>query len=138
MLSKDSGPAARQGHERERPLAGSAVARGASARRSSRSRRRRPGPGQVLAPICHSRSTGVACPGLLPERPPEEVLVERERAAVGIAVPEVDVRPLQVVRAERDPLQDRRLEVGDVAREPCLDPVRVALTQLVVHSPLPT
>ena len=26
----------------------------------------RPGPGQVLAPICHSRSTGVVCPGLLP------------------------------------------------------------------------
>ena len=24
----------------------------------------RPGPGQVLAPMCHSRSTGVACPGL--------------------------------------------------------------------------
>src|SRR4051794_29464321 len=55
--------------------------------------------------------------GTAPERPPEKVLVECERAAVGVAVPEIDVGPLQVVRAERDPLQDRRLEVGDVSRQ---------------------
>src|SRR5205085_5031656 len=45
-------------------------------------------------------------PGAAPERSPEEVLVERERAAVRVSVPEVDVRSLQVVRAERNPLQD--------------------------------
>src|SRR5205823_2820940 len=72
---------------------------------------------------------GVA--GAASEGSPEEVLVERERAAVGVAVPQVDVRPLQVVRAERDSLQDRGLEVGDVTRESCLDPVGVPLPELV-------
>jgi hypothetical protein len=72
---------------------------------------------------------GVA--GAAAERPPEEVLVERERAAVGIAVAEVDVRALQVVGTQRDALQDRRLEVRDVPRQTRLDPVGVPLPQLV-------
>src|SRR5439155_6806285 len=66
--------------------------------------------------------------GTAPERTPEEVMAERERAAVRVAVPEVDVGPLQVVRTERDPLQDRRLEVGTMSRQARLDPVRVVLT----------
>ena len=40
-------------------------------------------------------------PGAARERPPQEVLVERERAAVRVAVAQVDVLPLEVVRPER-------------------------------------
>ena len=45
---------------------------------------------------------------------PEEVLVERQRAAVGVAVHQVDVRRLQVGGRERRAREDRRLEVRDV------------------------
>ncbi len=70
------------------------------------------------------------------ERPPEEVLVERERAAVRVAVAEVDVQPLEVMWAEHHTLQYRRLEVRQVPREPLLDAVGVPLAKLVVPGPV--
>src|ERR1700745_3365679 len=66
------------------------------------------------------------------ERPPQEVLVERECAAVRVAVPQVHVHALEVVRPERHPLDDRRLEGRDVPHGPCLDAVCVALSRVVV------
>src|SRR5438876_69161 len=72
---------------------------------------------------------GVA--GARRERTPEEVLVERERAGVRVAMVEVDVRGLQVGGREDDALADRRLEVRHVARDPRLDPVGVTLAQLL-------
>src|SRR5919107_3936160 len=48
-------------------------------------------------------------------RAPDEVLVERARARVDVAANPVDVRRLQVRRGEHDPLQERRVEVLDVA-----------------------
>src|SRR6185437_3150548 len=73
------------------------------------------------------------CPvaGQLAERPPQEVLVERERAAVRVAVVEVDVRSLEIRRRQADTPEDRRLEVRDVARETRLDAIGVALAQLL-------
>jgi REP element-mobilizing transposase RayT len=56
----------------------------------------------VEQPPHRRRVTGVAR-----ERPPQEVLVERERSAVRVAVPQVDVRLLEIVRTERDTFHDR-------------------------------
>src|SRR5439155_588917 len=70
--------------------------------------------------------------GTARKRPPEKVLVERERAAVRVAADEVDVQPLEVVRPKRNALHERGLEVRDVAREPRLDPVGIALARIVV------
>ena len=67
--------------------------------------------------------------GLLRKRPPEEVLVERERAGVRIAALEVDVRRLQVRGRKHDALADRRLEVRDVVCDAPLDAVGVTLAQ---------
>src|SRR5215203_6249722 len=65
------------------------------------------------------------------ERPPEEVLVEGEGAAVGVALAEVDVRCLQIGGRERGAGEDRRLQVRDVAGEARLDPLGVALAELL-------
>src|SRR4051794_4034452 len=70
-----------------------------------------------------------AMTGLLCERPPEEVLVERERAGVRIALLEVDVRGVQVGRGQNDAFQQRRLEVRNMAGKAPLDAVRVALAE---------
>src|SRR3954451_782966 len=64
------------------------------------------------------------------KRPPEEVLVERERPAVRIAVCEVRIRRLEIGRGEDDPRADRALELRDVRRDPRLDAIRVPLAQL--------
>ena len=69
------------------------------------------------------------------EGPPEEVLVESERPAVGIAVKEVDVRPLQVGRRENHTRLDRALQVRDLACEPGNDPVGVAFPKLLGPRP---
>src|SRR5919201_1956179 len=50
---------------------------------------------------------GRAMPGLCGERAPEEVLVECERATVGIAALEVAVGSLKIGGRERDALEDR-------------------------------
>src|SRR5437660_854001 len=71
-------------------------------------------------------------PGTFRERAPEEVLVERQRAAVRIPADEVDVQALQIVRPERDALDDARLEIRDVPSEPLLDAIGVALARVVV------
>ena len=91
----------------------------------------RPGPGQVLAPMCQSRSTGVVCPGLRPNGRQRKFWSSESEPPYGSPC-----RRLTFVRSrscgpERDALQDRRLEVRDVLREPRLDPVGVALAQLV-------
>src|SRR6266705_2528534 len=65
------------------------------------------------------------------EGTPEEVLVERKRAAVGIAPLEVTVGGLQIRRTERDSPEDRAREVRGVARDPGLDPVGVALAEFI-------
>src|SRR5207248_1757890 len=80
----------------------------------------------VPEPLDRRRVAGAAR-----ERAPEEVLIERERTAVRIAVHEVDVHPLEVGRGENDAVQQARLEVRDVPREPCLDAVGVALLETV-------
>jgi len=67
--------------------------------------------------------------GAAGERPPEKVLVERERAAVRVTVPEVHVQPFEIGGREHGTAQQARLEVRDVLLEPGLDPVRVALLQ---------
>ena len=66
----------------------------------------------------------------LGKRPPEEVLVEPEGAAVRVAVMQVHVCRLEVRRRNADALQQRRLEVRHVPREPRLNPVGVAFAQL--------
>src|SRR5438034_2694397 len=70
-------------------------------------------------------------PGARGERPPEQVLVEGERAGVRVAVVQVDVRGLQVGRRQDDALPGRRLEVRDVRGDPRLDLFGVALAQLL-------
>src|SRR5438477_8512908 len=84
-----------------------------------------PGAGADLKDVADRR----AMARLLRERPPEEVLVECERAGVRIAALEVDVRPLQIRRRQYNPFEHCRLEVHNVPREPGLDPVRVVLAQ---------
>jgi hypothetical protein len=64
-------------------------------------------------------------------RPPEQVLVERARAGVDVAADHVRERGLDVRRREHDATQDRRLEVRRVAGDARLDPVGVALAQLL-------
>ena len=91
--------------------------------------RAEPGPGMRRGADVVQPLDGRRVAGLLGERAPEEVLVERERARVRIAAREVDVRRLEVGRREHDALEDRRLEVRRVAREPLDDAVRVALAQ---------
>src|SRR5581483_6746477 len=71
-------------------------------------------------------------PAAAGERPPQEVLVERQRAAVRVAPPEIHVHPLEVVRPERNPLHDRRLEIRHVPGEAGLEPIGVPLSLLVV------
>src|SRR5436190_3424865 len=63
------------------------------------------------------------------ERAPEEVLVERERAAVWIAVPQVDVQLLDVRRREYDAVEQARVEIRNVRGEPRLDAVGIVLAQ---------
>src|SRR5438034_7206498 len=70
-----------------------------------------------------------AVTGARGERPPEEVLVERERARVRVAVMQVDVRRVEVGRAQHDALADCGLEVRHMLRDPGLDPVGVALAE---------
>ena len=65
------------------------------------------------------------------ERPPEQVLVERQRAGVRVAVVQIHVGGLQVGGRERDPLANRRLQVRHMVRDPSLDPVGVALAELL-------
>src|SRR5581483_7688847 len=77
------------------------------------------------ADVPHARHVGAV------RSPPQEALVELERAAVRVAADEVDVRRLQVGRGEADALQDRALEVRYVPRDPGLDPVGVALAELL-------
>src|SRR5215210_8470018 len=72
-----------------------------------------------------------AMTGLRAERPPEEVLVQRERAPVRVASDEVHVGRLEVCRGECRPSEDRGLEVRDMSCEPGLDPVGVALPQIL-------
>src|SRR6476659_4325983 len=72
---------------------------------------------------------GRAMTRLVCERPPEEVLVEGERARVRVALLEVDVRRLQIRRGERHALAYGRLEVRNVVGDPLLDAVRVPLAQ---------
>src|SRR5437588_12685667 len=69
--------------------------------------------------------------GLRGERPPEKVLVERKRAAVGIAVLEIRVRSLQVCRREHDAFADRGLEIREVPGDSSLDSVRIALPEVL-------
>src|SRR5918994_2623633 len=52
--------------------------------------------------------------GLPGKRAPDEVLVERERPGIRVAVHEIDIGGLQVGRRQDDPGEDRRLEVRDV------------------------
>src|SRR5690349_9472772 len=75
-------------------------------------------------------------PGARWEGPPEQVLVEGDRAGIRVAVMEVDVCGLQVGRREHNAPEDRRLEVRRVRGDPCLDPVRVALAQLLGPPPM--
>src|SRR5262249_10226412 len=72
---------------------------------------------------------GVA--GTARERTPEEVLIERERAPIGVTVAQVDVQPLEIGRRDYDALEQRRLEIEDAPREPRLDAIGVALLQRV-------
>ena len=72
-----------------RAAAGRSAASSAPSRRGSRSRPRAPGPGWVLAPMCQRPATAVSWPGAPGKRAPEEVLVERARAAVDVAADEV-------------------------------------------------
>src|ERR671935_1992394 len=65
------------------------------------------------------------------KRPPEEVLVDRERSAVRVAALEVAIGGLEVGRREDDAFEDRAFQVRCPLRETCLDPVRVALPQLL-------
>src|SRR5205823_12868961 len=89
----------------------------------------RPGPGARadVEDAVHRRPVS----GLRRERPPEEVLVERERAAVGVAALEIAVGRLQVRGRENDPLQDPALQVAHVPRDPRLNAVGVALAQFL-------
>src|SRR5436190_12644004 len=70
-----------------------------------------------------------AVPGLPRERPPQEVLVERERSGVRVALLEVDVRNLEVRGREHDALAQRRLQIGDVVCNSLLDAIRIAFSQ---------
>ena len=72
------------------------------ARRGSRSRRRGRGRGACSRRCARGCSTGVSWPGACAQRAPEEVLVERARAAVDVAADEVDVRRLDVGGGEDD------------------------------------
>src|SRR4051812_41834235 len=72
-----------------------------------------------------------AMPGKTGARPPEEILVERAGAGVDVAAGHVRVESLDVRRRERDSVEDRRLEVRRVRRDPRLDTVGVAVTQLL-------
>ena len=70
------------------------------------------------------------------ERPPQEVLVEaRARRRTGRRG-RGSGSPPGGQRERGDALQDRRLEVGDVPRDPRLDPVGVALAQLLRPRPV--
>src|SRR3954453_21502401 len=69
-------------------------------------------------------------------RAPEEVLVERERAAVRIALDEVHVRRPEVGGRQHSAREDRRLEIRDLLREARLDAVGVALPQLLRPCPV--
>src|SRR5439155_20164720 len=64
-------------------------------------------------------------------RPPEQVLVERARAGVDVPADQVHVRLLDVGRRKYDAAEERRLEIRDVAGDPCLDAVGVALAELL-------
>src|SRR6476659_871020 len=64
-------------------------------------------------------------------RPPDQVLVERARARVDVAADQVHVRALDVRRREDDALQERGLEVWDVAGDAGLDAVCIPLLELV-------
>ena len=96
-----------------------------------------PGPGWVDAPTCHSPSTGVAVPRPARERPPEEVLVEARarrrtgRRGRGSGSPPGGRRERGTTRFRID---DSRF--GDVPRDPRLDPVGVALAQLLRPRPV--
>src|SRR5207244_6019336 len=61
---------------------------------------------------------------------PEEVLVEREGAAVRVAVHEVHIRRPEVCRREDGARENRRLEVRGVLRDSRLDAVCVPLPQV--------
>ena len=61
----------------------------------------RPGPGQVLAPMCQSRSTGVAWPGLRGNGRQRKFWSSESAPPYGIAVAQVDVQPLEVGGRER-------------------------------------
>ena len=70
-------------------------------------------------------------PRLGGEGAPEKVLVEGKRPAVRVAALEVRVCGREVGRREGDASQDGGLEVRDVRCEPPLDPVGVALAELL-------
>ena len=106
-----------------------ADARSAAARRVFPTRRRGPGPGCVLAPMCHRPLTAVACPGLCGKGRQTKFWSRAERAAVGVAALEVDVGGHEVGGGEDDALADRAVEVRHVLRDPRLDAVGVALAE---------
>src|SRR5207244_13652372 len=80
---------------------------------------------------------GGSMPGLAGEGTRDEVLVERQRARIWVALLEIDVRGLEIRRRKHDTTQDRGLEVRNVPPDPRLDPVGVALAQRLVPRPVP-
>src|SRR5689334_2267004 len=87
--------------------------------------RSRPGAGTDVEEVSHRRSVA----RLLRERPPQEVLVERERAGVRVTLLEVDVRGLQVRGREHDAFANRGLEARNMPCDSLLDAVGVAFAQ---------
>src|SRR3954465_2577673 len=61
--------------------------------------------------------------GAARERPPEKVLVERERAPGRVAVPKVHVQPLEIGGRKHGAAEQARLEIRDVPSESRLDTV---------------
>ena len=69
----------------------------------------------------------VPCPGSEGRGAPDEVLVERAGSAVNVAPDQIHIRGFDIGWRKHNALQQRRVEIRQLTREPCLDPVCVAL-----------
>src|SRR4051812_40273843 len=69
--------------------------------------------------------------GSLCQRAPEEILVERARAAVDVAADEISVERLEAGRRDNDALQRRGTEVLDRVAKPGDDAIGIRLAELV-------
>ena len=112
-----------------RQRAATAAASAAPARRACPSRRRGPGPGQVLAPMCQRRSTGVAWPGLRANGRQRKFWSSESAPPYGSPCRRFTFSRSRSAGESTTRCSDARLEVRDVPREPRLDAVRVALAQ---------